>query len=545
MRREGLTDFKIRDQLPGGEFTPSPERGEYFPITYTLPRKTLQKVQGFDIQSEKRRRQVIAASRDSGEARLLAPVPLLAEKQGDGFILYLPVYHGDPSTQEERRKYLRGYVATGYIIQKMLGRYLDNASDEGIRLTLTVSSQTGSEFPPALFTVGSEEHMSAQSPANNPFEKSFLFAGSVVVLSFTQSTDFILSRHHWTLWALLTGEALLMALIAGFILATTGRIDTVQLLVGEKTEALAASEYQLKSVISHMGDGLITIDEQGIIQLFNPACERIFGYMASEIIGKNISMLMPEPHRHQHNNYLESYRTNGTSNVIGMAREFRAVRANGEIFPIEIIITEMQLKNGTRYTATLRDISERKHAEEAGLKMEEELRLSRERLELGWKGAGDGMWDWDVRSNVVIFSDRMKELMGYAPHELEHHFDEWANRLHSEDREHTFSVLDNHLKGEGPYDVEYRLKMKSGEWRWFQARGQAIWDEEGQPIRMAGSLTDITERKFAENIRERLIKQLTDANEQLEQFAYVASHDMREPLRIVVSFTDLLLKEST
>jgi len=343
-----------------------------------------------------------------------------------------------------------------------------------------------------------------------------------------------LQHEYWTF---------LMVMIGALILMIAWHVSSVKRLVAQKTEALTDSEHQLQSIIKNMGDGMIALNERGLIQIFNPACEKMFGYRSEEVLGHNISILMPEPHRSSHDNYLSGYRKRGTSNVVGVVREFEAMHKDGSVFPIEIAITEMTLKNGILYTATIRDISTRKKQESMRRLMEEELRISQERLELGWRGAGDGMWDWDVASNVVVFSDRMKDMMGFAPDELRHHFDEWANRLHPEDKDRTLASLSAQINGEAPYDVEYRLQVKSGEWRWFRARGQAIWDNEGNPTRMAGSLIDIADRKFADSVREGLIQELTTANEQLEQFAYVASHDLREPLRTVVSFNDLLARE--
>ncbi len=194
---------------------------------------------------------------------------------------------------------------------------------------------------------------------------------------------------------------------------------------------------------------------------------------------------------------------------------------------------------------------------EALQQSEKKLRISNERLEMAWSGAGDGMWDWNIPKNEVIFSDRFKEMLGYKPDELNEEFEEWSKRLHPSDRLHVFEKLTDHLKRRDPYDVEYRLQVKSGEWRWFRARGQAIWGSTGEAVRMSGSLSDVTEMKEAErklfesneklsesNITlEKLIAKLSESNTELERFAYVASHDMQEPLRMISNFSQLLQKE--
>lgn len=138
-----------------------------------------------------------------------------------------------------------------------------------------------------------------------------------------------------------------------------------------------------------------------------------------------------------------------------------------------------------------------------------QLKESEDALKLGWRGAGDGMWDWNVATNTVIFSDRFIELIGYRPGEIDFHYDEWASRLHPEDVKKTMANLEAHLTDKTPYHVEYRLKNKDGSWRWYLARGQALWNEKNIPTRMAGSLTDITESKEV-NIQLRLFQTAVD-----------------------------------
>jgi diguanylate cyclase (GGDEF)-like protein/PAS domain S-box-containing protein len=129
---------------------------------------------------------------------------------------------------------------------------------------------------------------------------------------------------------------------------------------------------------------------------------------------------------------------------------------------------------------------------------EEALKLSERRLHLAVTGTNDGLWDWDVPARRVYFSPRFKELLGYADHELADTPDAFVALLHNEDREVTVAALRESLTRDAPYDAEYRLRTKQGEYRWFRARGQAVRDGTGRAVRMAGSLTDITDRKLAE-----------------------------------------------
>jgi PAS domain S-box-containing protein len=127
-----------------------------------------------------------------------------------------------------------------------------------------------------------------------------------------------------------------------------------------------------------------------------------------------------------------------------------------------------------------------------------DLLASQERFALAVRGSTDGLWDWNVLTDEVYYSPRFKELLGYADHEMENVFSAFESRLHPDDVKPTMNALQTHLREDIPYNVEYRLRVKTGDYRWYWARGQAIWDDRGRPKRMAGSITDITERKRSE-----------------------------------------------
>jgi diguanylate cyclase (GGDEF)-like protein/PAS domain S-box-containing protein len=128
-----------------------------------------------------------------------------------------------------------------------------------------------------------------------------------------------------------------------------------------------------------------------------------------------------------------------------------------------------------------------------------ERRAAEERYALAVEGAADGLWDWDLRTGRIYFSPRWREMLGFEEAEVEPALAGWHGRVHPEDLTRLKQALDEHLKaGTQPFECEYRMRHKDGGWRWVLSRGVAVRDAEGRAVRMAGSQTDITRRKSAE-----------------------------------------------
>ena len=135
--------------------------------------------------------------------------------------------------------------------------------------------------------------------------------------------------------------------------------------------ALRDSEERLRAILKTAVEGIITIDERGIIESFNLAAEKIFGYRPAEVIGKNVSMLMPSPHHEQHDSYLANYRHTGHAKIIGIGREVSGRRKDGTIFPMDLSVSEVRLAKRRLFTGFIRDITERKRLEKEILEISE------------------------------------------------------------------------------------------------------------------------------------------------------------------------------
>ncbi|GFE70187.1 ATP-binding protein [Chroococcus sp. FPU101] len=149
----------------------------------------------------------------------------------------------------------------------------------------------------------------------------------------------------------------------------------------------------------------------------------------------------------------------------------------------------------------------------------DELKESQERFSLILNANNDGIWDWNLQNNKLFFSPRWKEMLGYAEEDLTNQYETWVNLLHENDRNYAVHFLQSYLERKvTPFRLEFRLRCKNGDYKWILSRGKAVWDKNGKPVRMAGSHTDITERKHREKMLQNLAKRehlLSDIARQL------------------------------
>lgn len=261
----------------------------------------------------------------------------------------------------------------------------------------------------------------------------------------------------------------------------------------EALEGLRTGEARKAAVLESALDCVVTMDHEGRVVEFNAAAERTFGYSAAQVVGRELAaMLIPRRLREPHRKGLARHLQEGRVTMLDRRVETTAMRADGSEFPVELAITRIEENERPFFTAYLRDITERRRAEEA-------LRESEERYAVAAQGANDGLWDWHLRSGEVFYSQRWKAIVGCEEEEVGDHADEWLDRIHPDDRKAVWTELNAHLDGVTPhFENEHRVWHKEYGYRWVVSRGLAVRGEDGKAVRIAGSLTDINERKVAE-----------------------------------------------
>jgi|GEM_PF-3901276 len=206
-------------------------------------------------------------------------------------------------------------------------------------------------------------------------------------------------------------------------------------------------------------------------------------------------------------------------------------------YELSIAAMSKPVRPDTHFIILARDITERQEAEDA-------LHMAEERYVRAVRGTSDGLWDWNLVTGEEYHSPRYQELLGYEAGEMDNTLKAFRSHVHPEDLPKVLAAQQSHLEENAPYDVDLRMRTRSGEYRWFNSRGQAERDANGRPLSMAGAITDITERKQAEEALVIAKEQAEAANRAKSEFLANMSHEIRTPMNAVLGLAQLLEKES-
>ena len=349
--------------------------------------------------------------------------------------------------------------------------------------------------------------------------------------------------------------------LAAFVISCLFIVGAVESMHRAKARALSelAERHRLEErhtrLIHSAMDAIIAVDAQQRIILFNPAAERMFGCAAGEAIGGSLDRFIPARHREAHRAHVEKFGQTGvTSRRMGALTPLTGLRANGEEFPIEASISQVEVSGQKTFKVILRDITERKQAEEA-------LRASAARLRATQLNAPIGVVETSLDHEYLSVNDEFCRLTGYTREELLKR--KISDITHPNDWPRNRELCERMVAGEFPtYRFEKRFIRKEGTPVWVDVNRTLLRDADGKPQYIIGAIIDITERKQAEEgLRhahglladkakhlESLVQQRTaklqETIGELEAFSYSVAHDVRAPLRAMSGYAQELLKES-
>src|SRR4030095_5378270 len=283
----------------------------------------------------------------------------------------------------------------------------------------------------------------------------------------------------------------------------------------------SSQDARLHAVVNTAVHGVILIDPAGTVLMFNPACERLFGYRADEVIGQNVKMLMPSPYRDGHDSYIANYLRTGIGKVIGIGREVVARRKDGSTFPMDLQIGEARHEDSVAFVGIIHDLTERKRTELA-------LRESATRLRAVVDTAVDGVILIDMQGIVLMFNPSCERLFGYRADEVigknvkllmpppyrGEHDGYLANYLHTGERK--IIGIGREVMGQRKDGTTFPMDLSVGEAK-----------QEGGSI-FVGIIHDLTSRKRTE-------EQLAQAQkmEAVGQLSGGLAHDFNHLLTVV------------
>lgn len=269
-------------------------------------------------------------------------------------------------------------------------------------------------------------------------------------------------------------------------------------------------ELLLRTVIDESPDVILLKDWDGRFLLGNMALAQLYGTTPEQLVGKDDGVF--NPNREQVEFYLENVRSVMRSGETQLVQESSTNSATGETRYFHSIKKPLKGPDGKpRILVIAHDVTDLKRAHQV---IEERERS----YAYAMAAAGEGIWDWDLRRNTVTHNAKWCELLGFPPDELQHPIEVFGARLHEDDRATVLAQIDAALAGAGEYHHEHRMRRLDGSVIWVHDRGRVVErDEQGQPTRMAGCVTDISARKRDEQALVHMTEALSAMNERLEQ----------------------------
>lgn len=296
---------------------------------------------------------------------------------------------------------------------------------------------------------------------------------------------------------------------------------------------LRQREEHFRTLLEFAPDAMLVVDTAGVVRRVNSRTEALFGYSRDALIGQDVSVLLPVSSRRAYPDMLAWALQQAGVQHLGEVQNVRGLRCDGTEFPIEVSICPITIEGERRIIAAIRDISERS-------RMLEALRKSEEHLQIALESARVGIWNWDPVLGKLTWDAHMGPLFGLPAGAQPRSYEESMHVIHPDDRMAYVQEAIASLESKEYFDERFRALHPDGTIRWLASHARVWRDATGRPIRLAGACWDVSDEKHQELARQRVSDELKRSNEDLQQFAYAASHDLQEPLRAVAGCAQIL-----
>ncbi|ABZ76083.1 multi-sensor hybrid histidine kinase [Shewanella halifaxensis HAW-EB4] len=305
--------------------------------------------------------------------------------------------------------------------------------------------------------------------------------------------------------------------------------------VADKNQALESANIRLNAILQTAVDGFVVVDTKGLIEEVNPAVSRLFGYKASELIGQNVSLLMPTNERNVHDEYIQHYLESAEDKMVGKGRELLAQKKDGTLFSIELSISKMCIDDEVLFLGLVKDLSDVKRAQVAAQRTESILLATLE-------GSRDALITIDITGEVQEVNDAACLLFKYHSEQM------IGQRLESvlfagEEKLHFHNILEEYrVTGKG-VAIKHSTQMQAS-----RSDGKAVAVEVtlipvqlGSEMLLTAFIRDISRRMEYETQLKLAKEQAEQGSEAKSRFLATMSHEIRSPLNAVLGSVDLIL----